>query len=164
MVVKMIKKLLTVAAVLTLMPMTASADGVIDQSAADQSSSISVGHYVDASYTVTIPASVTFTDSEKVVERSLQASDVFLNEGAKLNVYVSSLNGFKMTNNEGYIEYYMMVNGHDIPQDSEVAILTVTAGDNSGWAVLRFGTELSDEHKAYAGNYSDTLTFTVKVE
>ena len=159
----MMKKLLTAAAVLAILPFTASAE-TIDQSAADKTGTISADHYVDVSYTVTIPAGVTFTDSEKVVERPLQASGVFLNEGEKLNVYVSSQNGFRMVNNSGYIDYYMKVNAGEPISGDNVKVMTVTAGDNSGWALQEFGTALSDEHQAYAGIYSDTLTFTVAVE
>lgn len=129
----------------------------------ESSGSISVSYNANVNYKVTIPASVTFTDSEKTVERALMASDVLLNKGGKLGISVSSLNGFKMVNDSGYIEYGMKVNGHDIDTQEDIVILTVLAGETSGWATLDFETTLSGEHAEYAGNYSDTLTFTVQV-
>ncbi len=127
------------------------------------SGSISVSYNANVNYKVTIPASVTFTDSEKIVERALMASDVLLNKGGKLGISVSSLNGFRMVNDSGYIEYGMKVNGHDINAGEDIVILTVLAGETSGWATLDFETALSGEHAEYAGSYSDTLTFTVQV-
>lgn len=164
--VKAIKKVLlaTVTAVAAMPVMFGSAQEIIDQTSVNNSSTMSVEHNVDLSYKVTIPANVTFTNSEKIIERSLQASEVYLNDGDELNIYVTSLNDFKMVNKTSYIEYDMLVNSHPIPTDNSSPVLTVQAGDNSGWAVLRFNSELNSEHMGFAGNYSDTLTFTVKVE
>lgn len=153
------------ASVMTLMltGLFAGAE-VIDTDSPSPEGSVSVNYNGSFSYTVTIPASVTFTKDETEIERSLSASDVVLDEGMKLNVLVDSRNGFKMVNSKGYIEYKMSVNGHDYPASGGVPLLTVEAGNKSGWAILTFSTEFSGEFTGYTGNYSDTLTFTVQVE
>ncbi len=138
-------------------------EDIITQSSQANSSSITVGYNAGVTYTVTIPASVTFTDTEKRVERSLQVTDVVLSEGSTLHVNLASLNDFKMICGDGYIEYHLLVNANDVPEDN-YTILTVSAGDRSGWAVLDFVTDLNRDHTLYAGNYTDLLTFTVAVE
>lgn len=135
----------------------------ISPDSSEKSENVNIDYNMDVSYTVTIPASVTFTDSEKKVERPLQASNVLINEGTSLNVSVASLNNFKMKNGESYIDYNLMVNYNAIPQDNSVDILIVNAGEKSGWAILSFASELNKDHAFLAGNYTDTLTFNVSV-
>ena len=103
-------------------------------------------------------------DYNAAVERSLQVSNVVLREGSALHVGVSSLNGFQMKYKEGYIEYHLMVNYNDTPKETDYTILTVPAGESAGWAILKFVTNLQKDHVIYAGDYTDTLTFTVEVE
>ena len=146
-------------------PSVSLAEGeTITQDSQENSGNITVGYNAEVTYTVTIPASVTFSDTEKEIERSLQVSDVVLNEGSVLNVNISSLNHFTMVRNEGYIDYDLLVNYHEIPKDDQYTILTVAAGESSGWAILNFATDLQKEHAQYAGNYTDTLTFTVSID
>ncbi len=145
------------AAVLSLTIFTAD----ITESSAEKTGAMSVDYNVAGSYTVTIPASVTFTKSGETVERGLSAKNVTLSEGSKLQVHVSSLNGFKLKNLDSYIDYTITANKvSDIQEDS--VILSVSAGDTSGWTLLDF-TAQSTDNAAYAGEYSDTLTFTVEV-
>lgn len=135
----------------------------IDQDSPEQSGSLNVEYDMGVAYTVTIPASVTFTDGEKTAERGLQASDVMLPEGQALRVSVTSRNGFQMRNGDDYIDYTMKVNqGTPLEEDTR-NVLTVRAGETSGWAVLDFATDLDRTHAQRAGQYSDTLTFTVTV-
>ena len=42
-------------------------------------------------------------------------------------------------------------------------MMNVEAGEHSGGAILDFTTELDWVHALYAGNYTDTLTFTAEV-
>ena len=51
---------------------------VITQDSQGNSSNITVDYNAGVTYTVTIPASVAFSDAEKEVERSLQVSNVVL--------------------------------------------------------------------------------------
>lgn len=140
-----------------------AAGETITQVSGEKSGNITVGYDAGVSYTVTIPANVTFTDTEKSVERGLQVSNVVLDEGSTLSINITSLNNFRMVNGEGYIEYSLLANNNETPKENNYIILTVLAGERSGWVILDFITELNKDHVFYAGNYTDTLTFTVTV-
>lgn len=146
----------------------AAAGEAITQDSQEKTGNTTVGYDAGVTYTVTIPANVTFTDTEKFVERPLLVSNVVLNEGSTLNVNISSLNDFKMIYGEGYddgyIEYNILVNYNKPPEKNTYTILTVMAGEKSGWAVLDFITNLNKEHAFYTGNYTDTLTFTITID
>lgn len=157
---KLILKFITALLTFALLGLFAGAE-VLEPPA--DGGSVSVNYNGSFSYTVTIPASVTFTKDETSIERSLSASDVVLDEGTELHVMVESANGFKMVNRDGYIDYKMTVNGHDYSASDAMPLLTVAAGEKSGWAILAFSTEFTGERTGYTGNYSDTLTFTVEV-
>ena len=140
-----------------------AAGDVINQDSQEQNGSLNVDYNMDVTYTVAIPASVTFTDAEKTVERGLQVSDVVLSEGQALHVSVSSQNGFQMKNGDGYIDYYIVVNYATPLEQNNSIVLTINAGDGSGWVIFTFITELQKDYAQFAGRYSDTLTFTVSV-
>ncbi len=140
-----------------------TAGETITQASGGNSGSLTVDYNAGVTYTVTIPASVTFSDTEKEVERALQVNNVVLNAGSKLNINLTSLNHFKMMCGEGYIEYSLKVNHNETPEGNNYTVLTVPAGENTGWAILNFSTDLQKEHVLYAGNYTDTLTFTVVI-
>ena len=142
----------------------AAAGEIITQDSQEKSGNITVGYDAEATYTVTIPTSVTFTDTEKTIERPLLVTNVILNEGSTLNVNITSLNNFKMIYGEGYMEYYLLINSNNAPKENSYTILTVLAGESSGWAILTFITDLKKDHVLYTGNYTDTLTFTVTID
>lgn len=147
------------------MPIYASASGnEITQDSDEKSGKMSIDYNGEENYTVTIPASVTFTDVEKRVERGLQVANVMLNEGSSIHITVTSQNSFKMKKNDGYIDYKLMVNYNKTPNTSTYEILTVSAGEGAGMAILTFITELDKSHALYTGNFTDTLTFTVSVD
>lgn len=130
----------------------------------EQSGKINVDYNADVSYLVTIPASVTFTDTQTSVERGLLARDVLLKEGSSLNISITSLNDFKMKKGEAFIEYALSVNHNDALEKNNFTILTVESGEHTGWAVLEFTTELRIDDALYTGTYSDILTFTVSID
>ncbi len=141
-----------------------AAGETITHESGEKRGSITVGYNAGVTYAVTIPASVTFSDTENVAERSLQVTNVVLNEGSVLHVNLASRNNFKMMNGEGYMEYHLKINSHDVQEDDQYTILSVSAGEPSGWVILNFVTDLQKDHLLYAGNYTDTLTFTVSIE
>ncbi len=161
---KLFSVILVVCFALSSPIISLAAGETITQDSQENSGNITVNYNAGVTYTVTIPASVTFSDTEKEVERSLQVSNVVLNEGSTLNVNVASLNNFKMMYGEGYIDYHLMVNYNDVLKDNNHTILSVLAGENTGWAVLKFATDLQKDHVLYTGNYTDTLTFTVSID
>lgn len=140
-----------------------TAGKTITQDSGESSGSLTVDYNAGVTYTVTIPASVTFSDTEKEVERALQVNNVVLNAGSVLNINLTSQNQFKMVCGEGYIEYSLKINHNEAPAGNNYTVLTVPAGENTGWAILSFSTDLQKEHALYAGNYTDTLTFTVVI-
>ena len=148
------------------MPVHASAEeyATITPDTSEKSGEISIDYSLEENYIVTIPASVTFTDREKTAERGILVSEVSLREGRVLNVQVSSLNDFKMKNGEAYIDYSLSVNYNPSAEGNNYNILTVEAGERSGYAILDFATQLNKENASYAGKYTDALTFTVSVE
>lgn len=153
-----------IASVMMTIPVDADSTGiVINKESIEQSGDITIDYALDESYTVTIPASVTFTDEVRSVERSMWAEEVVLNEGRTLYVSVSSLNNFRMVNKDSYIDYYIKMNYATIPQGNDYDVIIVEAGEKAAWAILEFKTELVKDHAAYAGTYTDTLTFTVSI-
>lgn len=164
------KKILSVIMMVLMtlgMPMysLASEGMAITQDSQEKSGNTNVDYNLEETYTVTFPASVTFTDTEKSIDRGLQVSDVVLQEGHSINVNVASLNDFHMKNKEGSIAYQLIVNNNDDkPVEHNSTILTVDAGEKAGVAILTFITELDKSKAPFAGRYSDTLTFTVSVE
>lgn len=164
------KKILSVIMMVLMtlgMPMysLASEGMAITQDSQEKSGNTNVDYNLEETYTVIFPASVTFTDTEKSIDRGLQVSDVVLQEGHSINVNVASLNDFHMKNKEGSIAYQLIVNNNDDkPVENNSTILTVDAGKKAGVAILTFITELDKSKAPFAGRYSDTLTFTVSVE
>ena len=164
------KKILSVIMMVLMtlgMPMysLASEGMAITQDSPEKSGNTNVDYNLEETYTVTFPASVTFTDTEKSIDRGLQVSDVVLQEGHSINVNVASLNDFHMKNKEGSIAYQLIINNNDDkPVENNSTILTVDAGKKAGVAILTFITELDKSKAPFAGRYSDTLTFTVSVE
>lgn len=164
------KKILSVIMMVLMilgMPMysLASEGMAITQDSQEKSGNTNVDYNLEETYTVTFPASVTFTDTEKSIDRGLQVSDVVLQEGHSINVNVASLNDFHMKNKEGSIAYQLIVNNNDDkPVENNSTILTVDAGKKAGVAILTFITVLDKSKAPFAGRYSDTLTFTVSVE
>lgn len=164
------KKLLSAAVIgvmtLELLPIHSFAAN-ITQDSANKSGEINVNYDMDTEYTVTIPASVNFTDSERTIDRPLQANDVRIDDGKALNITISSMNGFKMkhTKNSGSgIDYHLMINNTTISDGNNYNVLTVNAGEGSGRAILSFVTELNKDNAFYTGNYTDTITFKVSVD
>ena len=162
---KKILSAITAAAVFLLFPMISctAEDTVIDQDSASNIGIINVEYNAETEYTVVIPAGVTFTDTEKVQERGIEARNVMLPEGNSLHVTVSSLNNFRIINGDSYIVYSLEVNHNPTPETESNNVLTVAAGEKSGWAILIFSTDLDKENALYAGKYSDILTFTVAI-
>lgn len=161
---KMLSFIVLIVMVLAMPIHVSASEKEVTQDSDEKSGKISIDYNGEENYTVTIPASVTFTDEEKRVERGLQVANVMLNEGSSLHVTVTSQNGFKMKRNDGYIGYELLVNYNKTPNASTYEILTVHAGEEIGLAILTFITELDKSHALYTGNFTDTLTFTVSVD
>ena len=143
----------------------ASEETATPQDSWEKSGNTNIDYNMEETYTVTFPASVTFTDNETSIDRGLQVTDVVLREGSSLHVNVASLNDFQMKNGEGSIAYQLIVNNNDDkPVQHNSTVLTVIAGEKTGLAILTFTTKLDKSNASFAGRYSDTLTFTVSID
>ena len=164
------KKIISIIMVVVMtlgLPISSQASGgeTITQDSEEKSGNTNVDYNAEETYTVVFPASVTFMDTETSIDRGVQVSDVVLREGGSLNVSVASLNDFQMKNGEGSIAYQIIVNNNDDrPVKHTSTVLSVEAGEKSGWAILTFTTELDKSNAPYAGRYADTLTFTVSID
>lgn len=165
-IMKKIVSIITVLVMTLWMPIYSLANEgtTITQDSQEKSGNTNIDYNIEETYTVIFPASVTFTDNEKTVERSLQASNVKLKEGSVLNVNVASPNNFNMVNGEAKIGYKLYVNYNADPVENNHTVVTVIAGENVGLAILNFVMEPDNSNSLYAGHYTDTLTFTVSVE
>ena len=161
------KKLLTcVLALATVLSMSVTAFAAdITQGSDPKTTNTNVTFNVDPTYTVTIPATITLAkdaDGNYKQDATITAADVRLEEG--MEVFVSLQSNFKLTT--GVTDTY-----YELPY-------TVTVGDSAtaiatGDTVATFGTSTANQsvtlhftaaNPTYAGEYKDTVTFTIVVE
>jgi len=150
---------------------------------------VNVDFSINPTYTVTIPADVTFTDSNREKNAQVIVKDVFLAPEKAVEVTVASNNHYEMrlngTDNNFYIPYSLnkVVSGEgdtepiSHPEMAEDLVVTVPTGsqDVKGEATVNLQYKIKEEvvdastgqTKPYdvprAGSYSDLLTFTIKV-
>ena len=111
----------------------------------------------DQKYIVTIPDSVQFNG-----EAIISASEVVLNDGAKLEVTVSSGDdGWNLVHKNGVDKhpYNMYIKGEETPVENGAIVLTVSV--DSASVTLTFAKE---GYLKKAGTWTDTLTFTISQE
>lgn len=123
-----------------------------------------VTFHVDPTYTVTIPATVTLAKAEDgnyKQDATITATGVRLKEGETIKVTLAS--DFKLTTSASGATYelpYTVKVGND---DTAIAtggtVATFTTDTNSQSSTLHFAAG----NPTYAGNYSDTVTFTIAV-
>ena len=157
---KLIAFVLTLA-MATIMSVTAfAADTAITQDSDPKTGDTAVKFSVDPTYTVTIPGEVTLTYDE--TSNSYKGSGDITTGAVRLLQYqfilVTVTGDFKMTSAENAELPYTMTIGDSAS--------TVT----SGATVATFGTSTEEqsvtlnysaENPTYAGDYTDTLTFTI---
>lgn len=163
------KKLLTfvlaVGMALSLSVTAFAAGTSINQGSTNQTGNTNVTFNVDPSYTVTIPATVNLARDADTgnykQDATITATDVRLEEGKTVKVTLAG--GFKLTTGANGATYMLPY--------------TVTVGDNvtaitTGDTVATFNTSIAEQtsvlhfvatNPTYAGDYRDTLTFTISV-
>lgn len=159
------KKLLAAVLTLTLLgTMSATAFATdIKQDSQEQSGSTDVTFSVAPTYTVTIPAKVDLekdANNRYTKDLTISAENVRLVKGKELHVALSS--DFKLTNASGTAYEWpytvkvgtsdRVINNNDIV----AAFKTMTAEQSE---VLHFAAD----NPEYAGDYSDTVTFTISI-
>ena len=162
------KKALTlalVAALLTATGITAfAADTEVNQDTTPPTGATTVNYQVDPAYTVVIPESVTLTDADVTAIIKIYGADensnVVIGKGQKVNVALTeSANGFKVKTADGDTVDYTVNGENTTAALASVAECTADDGTkNTDITFTKTGTA------AYAGTYTDTLTFTVSLD
>ncbi len=156
------KKLIAVALTLCMaatMSVTAFA-ATIDQSTANKTGNTEVNFSVDPTYSVTIPSEVelTYDTNGNSYKGSGNITTGAIRLGQDQNITVSVAGDFKMISAENA----------ELPY--EVKIGEAVDAIESGATVATFGTSTTGQsvtlnysaaNPEYAGNYTDTLTFTI---
>lgn len=159
------KKLLTImlalVMVLSLSVTAFAADNSINQGSANQAGNTTVTFNVDPTYTVTIPATVTLAKDEESgsykQDATITATGVRLLEGKVINVTLSG--DFTLTAGTTDWAYTVTVGSDPDPIATDAIVATFDTDPAEQTSVLHFAAE----NPTYAGNYSDTVTFTIAV-
>ena len=160
------KKALTlalVAALLTATGITAYATDITANSN-PKTGGTTVNYTVDPAYTVVIPESVTLGDTavtEQIkIYGTTENDNVVIGKGQKVNVALTaSANNFNVANTDGDEVAYTVNDKNAVADLTTVAECTAAEGKkDTNITFTKTGTA------AYAGTYTDTLTFTVSLE
>lgn len=171
------KKFLALALALCLLcgGVALADDTTINQDSTGNTGSTTVSYTIqpNETYTVTIPSSVTLTaDEDSALTGSmtiaLDASN-FNVSGKKINVKLTdTTNDFNLVNGQQKISYFLKRNGNTEAIAKGSLVLDwassngLTYGSYTNNATYTISAEIP-EH-APAGDYTDTLTFTVSVD
>ena len=147
------KKLVSFALMLALsaaLSATAFAD--------DDNRSVEVKTHSDPTYTVTIPANTTVTfNAEDTSFGKIELTKAQLDPGKKVNVTLSASGTLKnKADTTKTLPYQIQSAGQKF-----TSAAYTTAGDSTA---LTIHIAQEDWNKAYAGNYADTVTFTISYQ
>ena len=122
-----------------------------------------VEYVADPVYTVVIPETVTLTENTVTKQIKIYGAtendDVFIGTSQKVNVALTeSANGFNVKNADGETIAYTVNGENDTENLTTVAECAANANSTTDITFTKTGTA------AYAGTYTDTLTFTVSLE
>ena len=141
-------------------------DQTVDSDTYDPSAKVNVNLSNDPSYTVTIPADVSFGDSFDAQTNKVKVEDVFLEKGQSVKVPVSSKNDYKLlldgTDADMFIPYSVTSDKAELDE-----VITVASGsrENKGTGTATLTYSIADGTDIpVAGAYSDILTFNIAVE
>lgn len=156
---KLLTILLALVMVLSLSVTAFAAD--INQDSDPKAGNTTVTFNVDPTYTVTIPATVTLAKDEESgsykQDATITATDVRLKEGETIKVTIAS--DFTLTAGTTDWPYTVKVGTSDTAIATDAIVATFTTNPAEQTSVLHFAAE----NPTYAGNYSDTVTFTIAV-
>ena len=141
-------------------------DQTVDSDTYDPSAKVNVNLSNDPSYTVTIPADVSFGDSFDAQTNEVKVEDVFLEKGQSVKVTVSSKNDYKLLldGNDADMSIPYSVTSDKAELDE---VITVASGskENKGTGTATLTYSIADGTDIpVAGAYSDILTFNIAVE
>lgn len=160
------KKLISILTALALtlsLSVTAFATEIDQDTDDPKTGTTAVTLSVDPAYTVTIPATVALTAQGNDPETYEDTMDITANanvrllEGKVITVTITSDFTMEDTDTGSTLDYTVTVDGTDITDGGTVATFkTSTAVQTS---TLTFAADAP----TYAGDYSDTVTFTISV-
>lgn len=147
------KKLVSFALMLALsaaLSATAFAD--------DDNRSVEVKTHIDPTYTVTIPANTTVTfNAEDTSFGKIELTKAQLDPGKKVNVTLSASGTLKNSKDNRKTLAYQI-------QDGTTAFTSATYKMAGQSTALTIHIEQKDWNAAYAGDYADTVTFTISYQ
>ena len=126
---------------------------------------INVSFNVDPTYTVIIPTEVVLepqADGTYAKDQTISATNVRLSNGSVVKVTLVS--GFKLKNAEDTVELpYKVKIGEGSPINSGEEVAKFTTNGNLAAVQTSETLHFIADKPEYAGNYSDTVTFTISV-
>ena len=147
------KKLVSFALMLALsaaLSATAFAD--------DDNRSVEVKTHIDPTYTVTITANTTVTfNAEDTSFGKIELTKAQLDPGKKVNVTLSASGTLKNSKDNRKTLAYQI-------QDGTTAFTSATYKMAGQSTALTIHIEQKDWNAAYAGDYADTVTFTISYQ
>ena len=162
---KLLAAVMAFAMVSAIAPMSAFADTQVKQDSSNHSGDMIATYDVKAKYTVTIPAGVTL-DSENSVSANIEASNVILESGQKIQVALTGA-----SNTAEGSSFSAKTEKGDSTATYTIGKGTATTGVKVGDTVAEFtenGTQSITFSKAegatFAGRHTETLTFNIAVE
>lgn len=164
------KKLLTIMlALVMVLSLSVNAFAAnITQDSTPKTADTNVTFNVDPTYTVTIPATVTLAkaaDGSYRQDATITAADVRLEEGKTIVVTLAS--DFKLTTGAAgaiyELPYTVTVGDPGTAIATGGTVATFTTDTNSQTSTQTSTLHFAAANPQYAGNYSDTVTFTISV-
>lgn len=151
------KKIISLAlAVLIIAAMSVTAFAAeIKQDTENKTGSTDITYTATESYVVIIPESMTVGTTATV-----EADNILIGYNKQLTVSVSSQNEWKLKNNDDGLGYTLHIGETGVTSTNNT-VLTAASGDTVS-KTLSVTIDPNQSPK-YAGNYTDTLTFTVSV-
>lgn len=155
---KILTCVLTLVMVLSLSATAFAAD--ITQDSDPKTGTTNVTFNVDPTYTVTIPATVTLAKAEDgsyKQDATITATGVRLEKGKTIKVTLES--DFTLTAGTTDLPYTVTVGDSAAPIATGATVATFGTNTEAQTSVLHFAAN----NPTYAGDYSDTVTFTISV-
>lgn len=156
---KIVSLVLALSLCLTLGVTAFAANITVD---GEQSANTTVTYGLESAYTVVIPESVVIDTETGKGQTSVSASDVLLNYGKTLNVAITGIDKLvDVADAENTLTYQVGKADGAADVTNDTVVLAVAAGNTEGGEQDLFFELTQDVTKA--GEYADTLTFTVNV-
>jgi hypothetical protein len=120
-----------------------------------QNTSVPVQYQVAPAYTVTIPATVQLGETVTV-----KAENVVVEKGKQVEVVLTETNDFKVTTPEGAELTYTVKTGETVVNEDEILLAIDPTNGKADSITLTF---IAPETVQFAGEYTGTVTFTIRV-